>query len=187
MSGTGGWQTWATKSSAISRVTGTHTVYLTFTSDQSSDFVNLNWFTFTHDKGTDAYGTIQAEDYGDASGVTGEPTGDTGGGTDIGWIADGDWAAYPDVVFGSKAATKFLARVSSGAGDGVSGRIEVRLDSRTSTPVGTITVSDTGGWQTWTTQSAAISGVTGTHTVYLTFAGDQSDNFANLNWFSFAH
>ena len=30
------------------RVTGTHDVYLTFTSGQPADFVNLNWFTFGH-------------------------------------------------------------------------------------------------------------------------------------------
>jgi hypothetical protein len=45
---TGGWQTWATQTAAISNVTGTHTVYLAFTSDQSNNFVNLNWFTFEH-------------------------------------------------------------------------------------------------------------------------------------------
>ena len=27
-------------------MTGTHTVYLTFTSGQPADFVNVNWFTF---------------------------------------------------------------------------------------------------------------------------------------------
>jgi hypothetical protein len=32
----------------MSPVTGTHTVYLTFTSGQPADYVNLNWFTFTH-------------------------------------------------------------------------------------------------------------------------------------------
>lgn len=32
----------------MSSVTGTHNVYLTFTSGQSADFVNVNWFTFGH-------------------------------------------------------------------------------------------------------------------------------------------
>ncbi|WP_345150628.1 hypothetical protein [Nonomuraea rubra] len=27
-------------------MTGTHTVYLTFSSGQPADFVNVNWFTF---------------------------------------------------------------------------------------------------------------------------------------------
>ena len=29
-------------------MTGTHTVFLTFTSGQPADFVNVNWFTFGH-------------------------------------------------------------------------------------------------------------------------------------------
>ena len=32
----------------IGAVTGVHDVYLTFTSGQPADFVNLNWFTFGH-------------------------------------------------------------------------------------------------------------------------------------------
>ncbi|MFI6498238.1 glycoside hydrolase family 16 protein [Nonomuraea typhae] len=43
---TGGWQSWRTIPANISQVTGTHTVYLTFTSGQPADFVNVNWFTF---------------------------------------------------------------------------------------------------------------------------------------------
>ena len=44
---TGGWQTYRTVPGAISPTTGTHTVYLTFTSGQPADFVNMNWFTFS--------------------------------------------------------------------------------------------------------------------------------------------
>ena len=29
-------------------MTGTHDVYLTFTSGQPADFVNVNWFNFGH-------------------------------------------------------------------------------------------------------------------------------------------
>jgi hypothetical protein len=43
---TGGWQSWRTIPANISPVTGVHTVYLTFTSGQPADFVNVNWFTF---------------------------------------------------------------------------------------------------------------------------------------------
>jgi hypothetical protein len=45
---TGGWQSWRTVPANISPVTGTHDVYLTFTSGQPADFVNVNWFTFAH-------------------------------------------------------------------------------------------------------------------------------------------
>ena len=45
---TGGWQSWRTVPANIAATTGTHTVYITFTSGQPADFVNLNWLTFGH-------------------------------------------------------------------------------------------------------------------------------------------
>jgi hypothetical protein len=135
----------------------------------------------------DAYGTIQAESYDSQSGVTTETTTDTGGGQDIGYLANGDYAVYKGVNFGSTAANQFKARVASGAATGVSGLVEVRLDSRSNAPVGSFSVGSTGGWQTWQTVPANISSVTGTHDVYLTFTSGQSADFVNMNWFTFAH
>ncbi|MDX3539482.1 carbohydrate-binding protein, partial [Streptomyces sp. MB09-01] len=48
IAGTGGWQSWRTVPANITAVTGTHDVYLTFTSGQPADFVNVNWFDFGH-------------------------------------------------------------------------------------------------------------------------------------------
>ncbi|MFE7928415.1 glycoside hydrolase family 16 protein [Streptomyces sp. NPDC057456] len=135
----------------------------------------------------DAYGTIQAESYDSHSGTVTETTTDTGGGQDIGSLANGDYAVYKGVAFGSSAATQFSARVASGAAGGVSGLVEVRLDSRTATPVGSFAVANTGGWQSWRTIPANISSVTGTHDVYLTFTSGQPADFVNVNWFTFGH
>ncbi|WP_427165507.1 glycoside hydrolase family 16 protein [Streptomyces sp. C1-1] len=135
----------------------------------------------------DAYSAIQAESYDSQSGVTAETTSDTGGGQDIGYIANGDWALYKGVNFGSTAAKQFYARVAAGAGSGVSGLVQVRLDSATSTPIGSFAVGNTGGWQSWTTIPANISSVTGTHDVYLTFSSGQPADFVNVNWFGFGH
>ncbi|MEV6108763.1 glycoside hydrolase family 16 protein [Streptomyces sp. NPDC051940] len=135
----------------------------------------------------DAYGTIQAESYDGQSGISAEATSDTGGGQNIGWIANGDWALYRGVNFGSTPATQFSARVASGAGAGVSGLVEVRLDSRSNAPVGSFAVGNTGGWQTWRTIPANISAVTGTHDVYLTFTSGQPADYVNVNWFTFGH
>ncbi|GLW05242.1 endo-1,3-beta-glucanase [Microtetraspora sp. NBRC 13810] len=44
---TGGWQSWRTVPANISAVTGTQTVYVTFTSGQPADFVNVNWIRFS--------------------------------------------------------------------------------------------------------------------------------------------
>ncbi|WP_030183594.1 glycoside hydrolase family 16 protein [Streptomyces sp. NRRL S-813] len=135
----------------------------------------------------DAYSPVQAESYDGQSGVNIESTTDSGGGQDIGSIANGDWALYKGVNFGSTAAKQFYARVASGAAGGVSGLVEVRLDSRTSTPVGSFALADTGGWQSWRTVPANISAVTGTHDVYLTFTSGQPADFVNVNWFDFGH
>ncbi|HEX5997587.1 MAG TPA: carbohydrate-binding protein, partial [Jiangellales bacterium] len=75
--------------------------------------------------GTSAYSTIQAESYGQQSGVLTETTTDTGGGQNIGWLANGDWAMYPSINFGSTPARTFRARVASGAPGGVSGLVQV--------------------------------------------------------------
>ncbi|KUN77715.1 1,3-beta-glucanase [Streptomyces bungoensis] len=135
----------------------------------------------------DAYSAIQAESYDSQSGVQTEATTDTGGGQDIGYVSNGDWALYKGVDFGSTAATQFDARVASGAASGVSGLVEVRLDSRSNAPVGSFAVGNTGGWQSWRTVPANISAVTGTHDVYLTFSSGQPADFVNVNWFDFAH
>ncbi|MGI5270107.1 glycoside hydrolase family 16 protein [Nonomuraea sp. CA-218870] len=47
LANTGGWQSWRTVPANITPTTGKHTVYLTFSSGQPADFVNVNWFTFS--------------------------------------------------------------------------------------------------------------------------------------------
>ncbi|MEU8354999.1 glycoside hydrolase family 16 protein [Nonomuraea sp. NPDC048882] len=136
--------------------------------------------------GVDARSTIQAEAFQAQSGTITEATTDSGGGQNIGAITNGDWLRYDGVNFGSTAATQFRARVASGAGAGVSGLVQVRLDSPTATPIGDFALGNTGGWQSWRTVPANISGVTGTHTVYLTFSSGQPADFVNVNWFSFS-
>jgi hypothetical protein len=133
-----------------------------------------------------ATSTIQAESYSSQSGTQTETTTDTGGGSDVGYIANGDWIAFNNVSFGTSALNTFTARVASGAAAGVTGNIVVHLDSLTGTTVATLSISPTGGWQTWQTLNAAMSGVTGTHTVYLAFTSGQAADFMNINWFTFA-
>ena len=143
--------------------------------------------TGTPGGGTSAYSTIQAESYNAQSGSQTESTTDTGGGLDVGWLANGDWLQYNNINFGSTPATQFVARAASGAAAGVSGLIEVRLDSRSNAPIGSFAIANTGGWQSWQSIPANISGVTGTHTVFLTFTSGQPADFVNVNWFTFGH
>ena len=132
-----------------------------------------------------AYTTIQAESYSAHNGTQTETTTDTGGGEDVGWIDNGCWLAFDNVAFGSVGANQFVARVASGAASGISGLVQVALDSPTATPVGGFSIASTGGWQSWETVPANISTVTGTHTVYLVFSSGQPADFVNVNWFTF--
>ncbi|MGW4806852.1 glycoside hydrolase family 64 protein [Kitasatospora sp. NPDC004272] len=135
--------------------------------------------------GGSAFATVQAESYAAQSGAQTEACSDTGGGTDVGWLANGDWLRY-SLDFGSTGATRIDARVASGAAAGVSGLVQVRLGSPTATPVGSFAVGNTGGWQTWKTVPADLSRITGAQTVYLTFSSGQPADFVNLNWFTFS-
>ncbi|MFF1833393.1 beta-1,3-glucanase family protein [Streptomyces sp. NPDC058231] len=137
--------------------------------------------------GTSAYSTIQAESYSSQSGTTTESCSDSGGGQDVGYIANGDWLKFSSLDFGSASPNQFQARIASGAASGVSGAIQVRLDSTTGTKIAEIDFANNGGWQAWQTVPANIvASATGVHDVYLVFPGSSSD-FVNVNWFTFIH
>ncbi|WP_327267606.1 beta-1,3-glucanase family protein [Streptomyces sp. NBC_01218] len=139
----------------------------------------------TGGSGTSAYGTIQAESYASQSGTTTESCSDSGGGQDVGYIANGDWLKFSSLDFGPASPSQFKARLASGAAAGVSGAIKVRLDSATGPQVAEINIANNGGWQSWQTVPANIvASATGVHDVYLVFSGSSSD-FVNINWFTF--
>jgi len=51
-----------------------------------------------------------------------------------------------------------------------------------------VSVSNTGGWQSWVSSTVTLSAsATGAHRVYLTFTGTAGQDFVNLNWFQFNH
>jgi Beta-1,3-glucanase/Carbohydrate binding module (family 6) len=133
-----------------------------------------------------AYSTIQAESYSAQSGTTTENCSDSGGGSDVGYISNGDWLKFSSVDFGSASPTQFKARLASGADAGVSGAVQVRLDSTSGTKIAEINIANNGGWQNWQTVPANIvASATGVHDVYLVFSSGSGADFTNLNWFTF--
>lgn len=135
--------------------------------------------------GVDAYSPIQAENAAALNGVGTEDTSDEGGGQNVGHVNRGDSIRFDTVNFGDTPATSFEARVASQVGDGVNGRVEIRIDSADNPPIGTLPINNTGGWQNWITQATDITGVTGVHQVFLTFAADRGDDLLNLNYVKF--
>ena len=125
---------------------------------------------------------IQASSYTTVSNLETESTADTNGGFDLGYAADGSWAEYRNVDFGSGVST-VSARVAS-AGSG--GTLEFHTGSPAGPRVALATIPVTGGWQAWTTVSAPVSGIRGLNSVYVVFrANGGASGIGNLNWFQF--
>ena len=184
LSPTGGWQSWVTRTAAVTGVSGVHDLVVVFRSAQAGEFANVNWLTFTPAVTRDATARIEAESFDAQSGVLTETTTDTGGGLNIGHIANGDTATYRAVNFGS-GANQVSMRVASGAAVTATGTAEVHLDSATGPIVGTVALGSTGGWQSWVTRTASVTGVSGIHDLVVVFRSAQAAEFANVNWLSF--
>ena len=120
---------------------------------------------------------VEAETIAFSSGLKTEECNDTGGGMNVMSISNGDYIKVKDVDF-LDGVTSFEARVSS-SGSGAT--IELHLDSRTGTLLGTCDVS---GASSWTTTTCPVSGGSGTHDLFLTFTGGGNDLF-KFNWWKF--
>jgi hypothetical protein len=109
-----------------------------------------------------------------------EPTVDGGGGYNIGWINAGEWLEYTVNV--ASAGTYTLdARVASPSGGGT---LHIALDGVNKT--GTLVVPATGGWQSWTTISRAVSLPAGIHVLRVSFDTAESGAICNLNLLRFS-
>ncbi|MEU8240415.1 carbohydrate-binding protein [Actinoplanes missouriensis] len=130
------------------------------------------------------YPVLQAESATELAGIQTQETEDEGGGLNTAWITRNDHLRFDNIEFGQVAATKARLRLSSDSG--VTGRVQVRLDSKDNPPVGEVSVSNTGGWQRWRTDTAALQPITGVHTVFVTFTAPDESEFVNVNWLQFA-
>lgn len=151
---------------------------LYYNADGTIQPVTITTNGLTQLKYVNPYITNEAETMAQESGISTEECSE--GGRNVGYIENGDWIMIKGVDFGS-GATSFDARVASATNGG---NIELRLDSLTGTLMGTCTVQDTGGWQTWVTKSCSVSGTVGVHNLYLKFTGG-SGYLMNINWYKF--
>ncbi len=182
---TGGWQTWTTVSGNVSLTLGAQTLRIYATGGNW----NINWLRFSviatptptraatatpTPSGTKAIpGQIEAENYNAMLGIDVESCSE--GGQSVGWIETGDWMDY-NVNVQSSTTYRAEYRVAS---TGTSGRFELR---RGSTVLGSYTVPNTGGWQTWTTVSGNVSLTSGAQTLRIYATGSSW----NINWMRFS-
>jgi len=93
-------------------------------------------------------------------------------------LSTGDWLKYSGITFNNE--TTFAANVASNSGGGT---IEVRLGSITGTLIGTLIISDTKDWATYTLQSTNLTATTGTFDVFLVFKNNLN-GVCNIDWFA---
>jgi glucosylceramidase len=123
---------------------------------------------------------IQGSSFSSESGLETETTGDATGAYDLGYISPGAYAVYKNIDFGTAVSQVNVRTASAGNG----GTATFYLDSMTSSPIATVNLPVTGGWQTWTNATAAVSGASGVHDLYVVFGGSTA-SISNVNWFQF--
>lgn len=159
---------------------GTQTFSYTLAAQAAATFVWAG--TQSGTSGTAATAQIQGSSYSSENGLQTETTSDTTGTYDLGYLTAGGYAVYKNVDFGEGVSTVSVRTASAGNG----GTATFYLDSTSGTPIATVNLPVTGGWQTWTTVTATASGATGVHDLYVVFGGGGStDSIANVNWFQF--
>ncbi|EIK44667.1 putative beta-glucanase/Beta-glucan synthetase [Cellvibrio sp. BR] len=102
-----------------------------------------------------------------------EATSDTGGGYNVGWIAQGEWLAYNNLTIPTSGNYTVRMRVASASGATAS----VDLNGG-AIQLGSFAIPATGGWQNWTTVSRTVNLNAGTYSLGV-FA--QTANW-NFNW-----
>jgi PKD repeat protein len=124
----------------------------------------------------------QAEHYTTQSGTGLFDKAPAEGGRTVGDIHNGEWIEFD--TYNLTGANRFTARVSSA---GAGGTITVRTGSPTGPALGTLTVPVTGGWETFTEVSTALTaGTRPTDKLYLTFAGNGTGYLFDLDAFTFS-
>jgi len=102
------------------------------------------------------------------------------GGECIGWIEHGDWVRYEKVDLG-QGANQLEVRAAS---ETTGGTIEIRLDTPEGELLGTCSVPNTGGWQSWRSFDVKIKPTRGVKTLCLAFKGPQSKSSDAPLWFA---
>ncbi|MDP0489500.1 MAG: carbohydrate-binding protein [Verrucomicrobiota bacterium JB023] len=169
---TGGWQSWETVSVPVAPVVGKQDIYLVFVESSTTNggsLFNLNWWSKT--------AMVEAEDFDAGAGYRFETTGDVGGGQNLGWISDGEWMEYT-IEVEEPGFHRLNFRVAAPGSDG---SIDIVSNGQT---LGSVSIGDTGGYQSWTTVSTFVElPNAGVQTLRLEFVVPSSG--FNLNWFAY--
>jgi endonuclease/exonuclease/phosphatase family metal-dependent hydrolase len=200
----GGWQSWTTVRKDVSLSAGTQTMRVEF----ESSGANFNYIkvvpksTTTTTTGSGPFGgtawaipgTVQAEDFdlgANGTGYADNSSGNSGGkyrstdvdiesggeGYNVGWVGAGEWLKYTVNVKTAGTYTLTARVASSGSG----GSFYVEFDGSNKT--GTMTVPNTGGWQSYRDVNATVSLAAGVQTMRIRFVSNGSNGaIGNINY-----
>ena len=122
---------------------------------------------------------IQAEDFSSQSGIRVENTRDIGGGENIGFIENNDYAEYTVNV--ATAGTYTLEMRLASRNDGGDITMQINGNDRANLSVG-----NTGGWQNWVTVETQVNLDAGDQTLRFLFTDPTSTrSLLNVNWIDF--
>jgi hypothetical protein len=121
-------------------------------------------------------GKVEAEAYATMSGVATESTADAGGGSDVGWIDQGDYMDYSvNVAAAGQYSIGFrVATPNAGA--------SFQLTKTDGTVLATVKVPNTGGYQTWQTATVTVTLAAGVQTLRIK---STAAPIWNINWMQF--
>jgi len=172
---------WFIEAAKLDDVLGTADASRPASEADGQTLLNVAWLR--PGKVADNAGRTPANSFTAQQGVQTAPCSE--GGECIGWIEHGDWVRYERMDFGPRSEQMEL-RVASDTDGGI---IELRLDAPDGELLGTGSVANTGGWQSWVSLTAKIKPVSGVKTICLLFkrhksnAGDARSLDAPL-WFA---
>jgi len=124
------------------------------------------------------YNRVEAETIAWSEGL--KTASDSKSGIYVTKIDNGDYIKVRSVDFG-KGAKKFKASVASAS---VGGKIEIHVDGKDGSLLGTLEVTPTGSDQMWKTGSCKVGQMKGVHDVYFVFKGGDGNLF-NFDWWQF--
>jgi hypothetical protein len=203
---TGNWQTWQAVTKTVTLSAGVQVARLVMDTTGTYAVGNFDSMTFTSAVPTPYTGTpiglpgrVEAENFDnggpgiayvdDSPGNSGgayrntdvdlEPTTDTSGGYDVGWVSAGEWLSYTVNVAMAGVYTVQVRVASPGAGG------SFHLEANGVDLTGPMAIPDTGGWQTWATVERTGTPLTaGIQTWRLVMdTPGVSGAVANFNWF----
>jgi len=138
--------------------------------------VKLSPTDVVHVEPVSAFENIEAESYQAQEGIQTEDM--EGGGQNIGYIENGDWAVYRNISFGT-GAKSFKARMA-----GNPATIEIYTGSISGEPAAKVNFSGTSGFTDYQDFEFNIPQIKGTTSLYLRFTGGEG-YLLNMDSFSF--